>query len=244
MNRLKYNNENWHERDNHIFFDEGPHIYTHDKLGEMSSWTETISSYFKPFDKEGVAEFVAQRRGCSPESLIAEWEHQTELGTQLHANIEKFLLSLPYEESDVFWQFKNFFAQHPMKPFRTEWTIYDEDSRIAGTIDSLDFHVSNIMLDWKRSKNLIDRNGQVITTSFKGETGLDILAHLPDCSYYHYAMQQSGYKYILKKNYGIEVNDCWLVVFHPTLPNYRLIRLPYLENEVKAILLQRAAVFK
>lgn len=244
MNRLKYNNDNWHERDNHIFFDEGPHIYTHDQLGKMDSWTETISSYFNPFDKERIASFVAQKRGCSPEELIAEWENQTRLGTQLHANIEQYLLSLPYEENDVFWQFKNFITNHPMKPFRTEWAIYDEESRIAGTIDSLDFHVANIMLDWKRSKNLIDKNGQVINNSFKGETGLGVLSHLPDCSFYHYAMQQSGYRYILKKNYGIEINGCWLVVFHPSLPNYQLIKLPYLENEVKAVLAERTKLFK
>lgn len=94
MNRLKYNNNNWHERDNHIFFDEEPHIYTHDRLGKMDSWTEIIASYFAPFDKERVASFVAQRRGCSPEELIAEWEHQTHLGTKLHANIENYLLYL------------------------------------------------------------------------------------------------------------------------------------------------------
>ena len=52
MNRLKYNNNNWHERDNHIFFDEEPHIYTHDRLAKMDSWTEIIASYFAPFDKE------------------------------------------------------------------------------------------------------------------------------------------------------------------------------------------------
>lgn len=166
------------------------------------------------------------------------------MGTRLHANIEQYLLGLPYNEDDVFWQFKNFIAEHPMQPYRTEWTIYDEESRIAGTIDSLDFHVANLMLDWKRSKNLIDRNGQVITSSFKGVTGLGVLSHLPDCSFWHYAMQQSGYRYILKKNYGVMVSDCWLAVFHPSLPNYRLIKLPYLENEVKAVLAERAAKFQ
>ena len=64
------------------------------------------------------------------------------------------------------------------------------------------------------------------------------------CSYYHYAMQQSGYRYILKKNYGIEIEACWLAVFHPTLLNYKLIRLPYLEEEVKAVLAERAARFR
>lgn len=244
MNRLKYNNNNWHERDNHIFFDEEPHIYTHDRLGKMDSWTEIIASYFAPFDKERVASFVAQRRGCSPEELIAEWEHQTHLGTKLHANIENYLLSLPHDESDVFWQFKNFITEHPMVPYRTEWTIYDEESRVAGTIDSLDFHVCNLMLDWKRSKNLIDQDGNVIRDSYNHTMGLGVLSHLPDCSYYHYAMQQSGYRYILKKNYGIEIEACWLAVFHPTLLNYKLIRLPYLEEGVKAVLAERAARFR
>lgn len=53
MNRLKYNNDNWHERDNHIYFDEGPHIYTHDTLGKLDSLTETISSYLTRLTKSG-----------------------------------------------------------------------------------------------------------------------------------------------------------------------------------------------
>ena len=142
----------------------------------MDSWTEIIASYFAPFDKERVASFVAQRRGCSPEELIAEWEHQTHLGTKLHANIENYLLSLPHDESDVFWQFKNFITEHPMVPYRTEWTIYDEESRVAGTIDSLDFHVCNLMLDWKRSKNLIDQDGNVIRDSYNHTMGLGVLS--------------------------------------------------------------------
>jgi putative ATP-dependent nuclease len=100
------------------------------------------------------------------------------------------------------------------------------------------------MLDWKRSKNLIDQDGNVIRDSYNHTMGLGVLSHLPDCSYYHYAMQQSGYRYILKKNYGIEIEACWLAVFHPTLLNYKLIRLPYLEEEVKAVLAERAARFR
>lgn len=231
-----------HSRDALISFEESEHVYTHQQLGRFDSWTETISSYFNPFDTDSVAASVAQKEGIQKEEVIARWEHQTELGTQLHANIERFLLGDTYSDSDVFFMFQEFYREHPVVPYRTEWTVFDEDARIAGTIDALDFHVCPIMLDWKRSKNLFYK-GSLVTKGFNGEMGLGPLSHLPDCSYYHYAMQQSGYRYILESRYGIELRDCFLVVLHPSLPKYRVIRLPYLKKEVQAIFALRKEAF-
>ena len=109
-----------HSRDALISFEESEHVYTHQQLGRFDSWTETISSYFNPFDTDSVAASVAQKEGIQKEEVIARWEHQTELGTQLHANIERFLLGDTYSASDVFFMFQEFYREHPVVPYRTE----------------------------------------------------------------------------------------------------------------------------
>lgn len=98
------------------------------------------------------------------------------------------------------------------------------------------------MLDWKRSKNLFYRD-QLVTRGYNGAMGLGVLSHLPDCSYFHYAMQQSGYRYILETRYGISLRDCFLVVMHPSLSNYKVIKLPYLKKEVQDVFEVRKKMF-
>ena len=242
MENINCNIVNAHPRDRHISFEEVEHVYTHDHLGRFSSWTETISSFFPPFDADAAAESVAAKQGVAKEDVLSRWTHETDLGTQLHANIEHFLNGDAYTEDDVFSMFRVFYQEHRVVPYRTEWTIFDEDARIAGTIDALDFHICPIMLDWKRSKNLFFRD-RLITDGYKGAKGLGPLSHLPDCSYYHYAMQQSGYRYILETRYGISLQDCFLVVMHPTLSKYRIVRMPYLKKEVQEVVALRKALF-
>lgn len=239
---MNCNITNAHPRDSHISFEEQDHVYMHDQLGKFNSWTETISEFFPPFDADAAAQSVAQKEGIQKSEVLLRWTNQTELGTQLHANIERFLLDEPYYETDMFPMFREFYRDHPVVPYRTEWTVYDEDARIAGTIDALDFQVYPIMLDWKRSKNLFFRD-RLVTEGYKGAMGIGVLSHLPDCSYYHYAMQQSGYRYILETRYGINLRDCFLVVMHPTLSTYRIVKMPYLKNEVMAVFELRKRLF-
>ena len=47
-------NENKHERDNHITFDEGPHIYTIDGDSSFTSVTSWNHSHFEPFNSDKI----------------------------------------------------------------------------------------------------------------------------------------------------------------------------------------------
>lgn len=128
MRSINCNFVNAHPRDKHISFEEVEHVYTHDVLGKFDSWTETISSFFPPFDEEKAALSVALKEGISKEEVLHLWSRQTHLGTQLHANIERFLLGEPYSEEDMFPMFKQFYSEHVVVPYRTEWTVFDEDA--------------------------------------------------------------------------------------------------------------------
>jgi hypothetical protein len=209
--------------------------------------------------------------GWTRENLKTEWErikdHASKQGESLHAKIELFMnndkLSYPYTFGDlladtlskdndvtietenlkVAWRyFLNFAKEHSyLQPYRTEWRIYDEESKIAGSIDLLckiPFTTCYQIIDWKMSKKIT-----VEDEKYPRYCKTDELKHLPDTNFYHYALQQNMYRIILKKHYGIEVSTMYLVQLHPELENYQLIEVPDLSKEVNLILGTRAKQF-
>ncbi len=241
---MDFNKENSHPRDQHIHFEPEGHTYTVHEM-EYLSVTTFINRFFKQFDANYWAEKKAPKMGKTPEELLEEWRLKGEAaalqGKVLHDNIEKFLLGQPHGEEGSFHLFRKFHRENPaLLPYRTEWTIYDEEHQISGTIDLLDGHKGMYSLyDWKCSSKLIGNNGEVITTNPFREKGLHPITHLDNTSYHHYALQQSMYRYILEKHYGIQLRACSLVVLHPNYTDYRVIKLPYLYHEIAAMLAVR-----
>jgi hypothetical protein len=145
-------------------------------------------------------------------------------------NYEKNLLKKPIE-----WQyFINFICdnQH-LKPYRTEWTVYNEDVKIAGSIDMVYENPDGTLsiYDWKRCKNITRIN------TFNKFATTPLICHLPDSNFWHYALQLNTYKYILETKYDKKIRDLYLVRLHPDAQekNYELIPLPDLSNELKEL---------
>ena len=130
--------------------------------------------------------------------------------------------------------FLRFVKEVDFTPFRTEWRVFDEELGIAGTIDlicsrkdgTFDFY------DWKRSRSIIDAEGNVCDSRFYGINGLE---HIPDSSYWHYALQQNLYRYIVENCYGLTISNMHLVILHPEYSSYKVIKLPRLDKEIKLI---------
>ena len=86
------------------------------------------------------------------------------------------------------------------------------------------------MVDWKRSKHLIIDG---YPKKYGYGRGFSFLSHLDNSSYYKYELQQSFYRYILEKEYGINIATMLLVVLHPEYQNHYVIKLSeYREKEV------------
>ena len=125
--------------------------------------------------------------------------------------------------------FLNFVADHPLlKCYRTEWMIFDEDVKIAGSIDFVSENADSTLTiyDWKRCKEIKKTN------SFGVFALTECIAHLPDTNYWHYALQLNTYKTILERKYGKKVKEMFLVGLHPNLPTYQLMKVPVLEQEM------------
>jgi hypothetical protein len=129
-------------------------------------------------------------------------------------------------------QFTAFVRAHPqLKPYRTEWMIFDEDVRLAGSIDFVTENPDGTLTiyDWKRCKEIKKTN------SFGDFAITDCIAHLPDTNYWHYALQLNTYKTILERKYDKKITGLFLVGLHPNLPSYQMFTVPFMVQEMTAL---------
>lgn len=245
LEKFRYNKRNSHRRDYYISFDEANHKYTVEGVN-LQSVTNIVENCFPKFDAQLHAKSTAAKMGMTEEEVIAMWERKgkesRELGTAMHQKIESYYQGKESGEDDAFRLFKVFAEKVKLEPYRTEWAVYDTDYNIAGTIDFVDYQNGQFTIyDWKRSDKII-ANGMPVKVSKYQEKGLYPLEHLENCAYYHYALQLSLYKFILEKNYDIKVSDLRLGIFHPSYDKPYVLKMPYLENEVKTLMELRSEV--
>jgi len=131
--------------------------------------------------------------------------------------------------------FLNFVKDHyHLKPYRSEWMIYDEIHKIAGSIDMIyenDDETLSIY-DWKRCASITRINNY-------DEFALNpLICHLPHSNFWHYSLQLNIYKFILENFYDKKVSSLYLVRLHPDAEenNYELLEVPDLQNEVKLLM--------
>lgn len=150
------------------------------------------------------------------------------------SNFGEILKDKPLE-----WQyFIQFIKDTPdLKPYRTEWLVFNEDYKISGSIDMVYENPDGTLsiYDWKRSKDITRFN------AFNKFAITECICHLPDSNFWHYALQLNTYKMILEKKYGKTIKDLYLVRLHPDAKTktYELIKLPILKTEVEDLLLVR-----
>jgi hypothetical protein len=135
--------------------------------------------------------------------------------------------------------FGAFVNDHPhLKPYRTEWMIFDEDVRLAGSIDFVAENPDSSLTiyDWKRCKEIKKNNG------FGVFARTECISHFPDTNYWHYALQLNTYKAILERKYEKKVKQMFLVGLHPDLPKYQVYTVPTLKEMTELFALRERAV--
>jgi hypothetical protein len=285
------NEINAHKRDALIKFDAGPHKYTCNGESDYTSVTTWLHSHFKPFDADGIIKKMMSNPerwkkspyyGKTPAEIKAGWDKNrdeaAEKGTEMHAQIERWasppdppswvktnkdLLEYNKELNEtVPDHYLDFVKDHQdLIPYRTEWMIFDEDVRIAGSIDMTGlggnplqppFETSVTQAIPKINPNspqegvpegtsplvLYDwkRCKEIKDTNSFGEFALtDCIKHLPDTNFWQYSLQLNIYKAILEAKYEKKVEAMYLVCLHPNLPSYQLLPVPDLSEEIKAL---------
>ena len=196
--------------------------------------------------------------GLTPDQIKAQWAQNASsvsgAGTDLHFNIECFMnqdLPSGYTHKELLENYEaylaagnpppnvseewDFFLQYikatpSYKPYRTEWMIYHEELKVAGSIDMVYENPDGTLsiYDWKRSKEISKANG------FNKYAITKEIDHLPDTNFWHYSLQLNTYKAILQEKYGKTIKDLYLVRLHPNNPKktFDIIKCANLDKEI------------
>lgn len=190
--------------------------------------------------------------GLTAEQIKASWKSNGEAvagaGTSLHEKIENFMnnpnIEYPYTQQELYQNYTyddtesvewNYFIQfvkdHPqLKPYRTEWMIFDEELKIAGSIDMVFENPDGTLsiYDWKRCKEITQQN------NWNKFASNSLISHIPDTNFWHYSLQLNTYKAILERKYGKIIKDLCLVRLHPDANDrtYELLQVPILTDEM------------
>tara|TARA_Y100000389_G_scaffold204919_1_gene260805 strand:+ start:4263 stop:5027 length:765 start_codon:yes stop_codon:yes gene_type:complete len=247
MDYLK--NLNPHKRDNDIELEEETHIYTINNKSDYTSVTTWNHSHFPKFNSDNIISLMMKGKnwknnkyyGKTKEEIKNIWEinknEAAEAGTKMHLDIEKFYNNINVDNKSVeYQQFLKYQEDNKdLKPYRTEWMIYDEEHKLAGSIDMIYENTDGTLeiRDWKRSKQII-RNKQ-----YEDYARTKCISHVPNLNFWHYALQLNTYKSIIERKYNKKVGKLYLVVFHPTQTNYKLIEIPEMDDEIRELLKNR-----
>lgn len=246
------------ENDEHLIFNPEDHTYFYDGYRELKPVSTVVSSWFPEFESIEIATAMSQRDGSSPEYFLTKWDRKgamsREVGTFMHQQIERILKHKTIKTDYIFEYggqteavnideeihfFKSFISENHISPFRSEWPICDLNHNIAGTIDCLCKNSDGTfdIYDWKRTDKVIDpESEEVIQLDRYGKTAFAPLNYLDDCRFFHYALQQNLYRYMLEKNYGLQIRKMHLVILHPSYDSYKKVTVPKMDSEVRTIL--------
>lgn len=246
---------NRHPRDAFIQFDEPTHVYTVKGSSKgVISCTKFLHDYFPHFDPDTVIKKMMSSPkwpqnkyfGQTAEEIKKGWNDNgasaSGAGTAMHLAIEQFLhghpeLIDPEVLTTTEWRyFQDFWkdVSDDLVPYRSEWEVWSEEHKLAGSIDMIFYRKSDdsyVIYDWKRSKEIKKEN--------PFETGYGPVAHLPNANYWHYTLQLNVYRWFLETYYGLKISDMYIVIFHPDNSKYKRFRLNRLDEEVQQMVKAR-----
>ena len=194
------------------------------------------------------------------QDILDEWDktnaESCERGTKIHSELENSMYNMGANVSlKKFGVGGKFVCDKGRTALDLENGVYPEylisrvspDGvlRIAGQIDLLVKKGNEIyILDWKTNKEIKQKAG--FNTQTRSEVKmLYPLNLLPDCNYYHYALQLSTYAWMLQMiNPDFVIKDLILVHFDHN-DNQTVYNMPYLKKEVEAMLkFYKKSIFK
>jgi ATP-dependent exoDNAse (exonuclease V) beta subunit len=245
------NYQNPHIRDKNIIFleDRSKGIHDYYVKNDPSTYTSVSKLYkkfFPDFDEDKIINnMMAKQNWCdnkyfnmTKEEIKQQWKNTRDeacaLGVKMHDDIEHHINYLPVDNNtSEFGYFLNFYENIHKNfpgfyPYRTEWRIYDEEHKIAGSIDFALKHIVTgqiALVDWKRTTKLKNIS--------RYEYGYYPFEKYPHCSMTHYSLQLNIYRTILIKNYNLDITRMVLAAFHPDLSEYQLVEVGFIDIDLK-----------
>lgn len=219
-----------------VSFDSGTHSYfLKDK--KLTSVTTLINKFKNEFDSDFWSKKIAKKENTTQELILKKWKDKafksTEIGTAIHKIFEDYTnvnycvtngkLEFEYKKlnaefmkdfnlkKEVSLKFINdFFITKRLIPIESEFIVYNDF--LAGQLDM-------ICKDHENNFYIIDfKTNEKIDTYSYGKKMKGIFSEIDDCSYFHYSLQLSIYKKLLK-DYNIDK----IFLIHITSEKYEFI---------------------
>ena len=219
-----------------VSFDPKTHSYFL-KDQRLTSVTTIINKFKNEFDSDFWSKKIALKENTTQEVILKKWKEKafksTEIGTAIHKIFEDYTNSkycftngrLDFEynklksefmadfnlKKEVALQFINdFFITERLIPIESEFIVYNDF--LAGQIDM-------VCKDQEGNFYIVDfKTNEKIDTYSYGKKMKGVFSHLDDSNYFHYCLQLSIYKKMLKE---YEINKTFLV--HITAEKYNFI---------------------
>lgn len=226
--------------DSKIRFDEENHKYYINGVKALSIY-DLVEKFFHAFDRERKAREYAEVHNLIYQDVVQSWVEKgiesRNKGKKLHKNIDRLIKDGELSDGVEFEQFLDFWNDNNFEEKISRWHIYDQKYMLAGTIDFVASYNGRIEIyDWIRSKNIIE-NGYPIEESFRGvTTGIGPLNDIQDTTYWKYSLRINFYKYLLEKNYGLEVDNMHLIVIHEKYDQYYDLVIEDMQDKVVKII--------
>ena len=191
MNTIKYNDFNI----NNISLKRDSHEYIlHDNKNlSFTSVTTYIAEFFEKFDSLKIATKLVNKvpkySHMDVNELLEQWNNARDHGTQVHNEIESYLLDNNKVNeikavNAINWLEKHTQEQHTLF---SEKIIYSEELKLAGSVDLI---IKNnetndyTIIDWKT-------NAKISTSSYNKKKGIHpITSNIEDCKYNLYAFKR------------------------------------------------------
>lgn len=235
--------QNKHKQDADIIFYKEKHIYyIKYSQGKYISVTKLLNSLFPNvynIQKKTIKNKLIIGGNKTPKRAFqygTQHKDFKKIGDKLHQLIFFYSNGCPIKYTNIeFNYFLNFLKDYPeLKPYRSEWLIYSRKYRIVGILDMI-YRKENtndfIIIDWKRSYQINDN-----LYSKSSQNALYPINHLKKNKENLYYLQLNLYRYILTKDYDINISSMYVCLLHPKLQNYQLIKVPVMKQEVNQIL--------
>lgn len=244
----------WAQFNDYLFFEEA-HKYTYQGKEVKTSVTKFVSTFFEPFDLEGISLKYAQKHNMLQADVKAEWEKAGKVsstaGTIIHKYLEDYargkvfdidyslaekkgILTEVKEKVEILLpQAKQFHEDtfNKLIPVQCEYTVGIEDI-IAGNIDLLCWNVKAQeyqIWDYKNLKEMTTINNYGKKAKFE-------FNRYDDCHLIHYSIQQNLYKEMLERKLGIKIGQCYLVHFQLKGTEYEVYPCVDLQAECRLAL--------
>jgi hypothetical protein len=187
-----------------------------------------VNAMARPMERDGTS-FIAVEEllredppahEYAAEAVMGHIAWSTDLELWNHPLAQRFFESEMCRESIEFRKFRSWLSTKPRwTPIRLEWSLYNEDLKVAGQIDSvwsdLDSGGTLIIADWKRARSFLTNDVAELERQSFGKKGTLCCSHLYDTAWSHYFVQQTLYAYLLASKYGHVVRKMMLVQCHP-----------------------------